>query len=189
GKGTLAVSTKFVVRLVPKPPVQATLRAIFPSVTHAVDAVTRLIRARVVPATLEIIDGDSLEAVATYLKVRSLAPATTAALLLIEVDGLSEQVSEEANRVEAACRGAGATELLRASNEAERQELWRVRREISLALKTIKPLKFNHDIVVPKGRVPRLFDLIDRLREQFQLRIPCFGHVGDGNIHVNIMVS
>jgi len=188
-EGTLAIITQVILRLVPKPPVQATLRAIFPSVKHAVDAVTRLIRARVVPATLEIIDGDSLDAVAQYLNVRSLAPARTAALLLIEVDGLSEQVSGEATRVEESCRDAGAMTLLRAANDAERQELWRVRREISLALKTIKPLKFNHDVVVPKGRVPELFALVDTLRDRFGLRIPCFGHVGDGNIHVNIMAA
>ena len=69
------------------------------------------------------------------------------------------------------------------------RELWRVRRGISPALKTIASLKFNHDVVVPKGRVPELFALIDRLRDEFRLRIPCFGHIGDGNIHVNIMVS
>jgi len=188
-EGTLAILTKIILRLIPKPPVQATLRATFPSVTHAVDALERLIRARVIPATLELIDGDCLEAVAENLKVRSLAPAGTGALLLIEVDGLSEQVSGEATRVEQSCREAGATELLRARTEEERQELWRVRREISPSLKVITPLKFNHDVVVPKARVPQLFDLVDGLKRRFRLRIPCFGHAGDGNIHVNIMVS
>jgi glycolate oxidase len=188
-EGTLAILTMIILRLIPKPPVQATLRATFPSVAHAVGAVTRLIRARVIPATLELVDGDCLEAVARHLGVRSLAPEGTAALLLIEVDGLSEQVAGEADRVDRACREAGATELLRARDEAERQELWRVRRELSLSLKVIAPLKFNHDVVVPKARVPRLFALVDDLKRQFSLRIPCFGHVGDGNIHVNIMVS
>jgi FAD/FMN-containing dehydrogenase len=142
-----------------------------------------------VPAALELIDGDSLEAVAANLKVRSLAPAGTAAILLIEVDGLSEQVGAETSRVEQACRDAGATEFLRARDESERQELWRVRREISLSLKMITPLKFNHDVVVPKARIPQLFELVDDLKRRFRLRIPCFGHVGDGNIHVNIMVT
>ena len=92
----------------PKPPVQSTLRATFrddratPS-----QAVTNVIRARVVPAALELIDGDSLEAVASYLNVRSLAPEGTGALLLLEVDGLAEAVAEEAVRVEQACREAG----------------------------------------------------------------------------------
>lgn len=188
-EGTLAIITKIILRLIPKPPVQVTMRASFPSVRHAVNAVTGLIRARVIPAALELIDGDSLDAVAHYLKVRSLAPEGTAAILLLEVDGLAEQVAAEATRVEVACRGAGATEFLRATNDDERAELWRVRREISLSLKVITPLKFNHDVVVPKARIPELFELIDDLRRKYRLRIPCFGHVGDGNIHVNIMVT
>lgn len=187
-EGTLAIITKIILRLIPKPPVQVTMRAVFPSVRHAVNAVTGLIRARVIPAALELIDGASLEAVANYLKVRSLAQEGTAALLLIEVDGLAEQVAAEARRVEAACREAGGTEFLQAANEQERAELWRVRREISPSLKLIAPLKFNHDVVVPKARIPELFDLVDSLRAKYRLRIPCFGHVGDGNIHVNIMV-
>lgn len=188
-EGTLAIITKITLRLVPKPPVQVTMRASFPSVRHAVNAVTNLIRARVVPAALELIDGDCLEAVAQALNVRSLAPAGTAALLLLEVDGIAEQVAAEAMRVEKACADAGATEFLRAKDDAERQELWRVRRELSPSLKMITPLKFNHDVVVPKGRVPELFELVDRIKSDFRLRIPCFGHVGDGNIHVNIMLT
>ncbi|HEX5475364.1 MAG TPA: FAD-linked oxidase C-terminal domain-containing protein [Vicinamibacterales bacterium] len=188
-EGTLAIITKIVLRLVPKPPVQSTLRATFASVHDAVEAIASIIRHRVVPAALELIDGDSLEAVARYLDVRSLAPAGTAALLLLECDGLAEAVAEETRRVEQACRDAGATEILRARDEAERQELWRVRRELSPSLKVITPIKFNHDVVVPKGRIPQLFELIDRLRRDYRLRIPCFGHAGDGNIHVNIMVT
>lgn len=188
-EGTLAIITKVILRLIPKPPVQITMRASFPSVRRAVEAVTRLIRARVIPAALELIDGDSLDAVASHLQVRSLAPAGTAAILLLEVDGLSAQVREEADCIEAACVAAGASEFLRATDNAERQELWRVRREISPSLKVITPLKFNHDVVVPKARIPELFELVDVLRERYRLRIPCFGHVGDGNIHVNIMVT
>jgi FAD/FMN-containing dehydrogenase len=136
-----------------------------------------------------LIDGDSLEAVAKYLDVRSLAPEGTGALLLLEVDGLAEAVSEEAARCERACRDAGATEILRARDETERQEIWRVRRELSPALKVITPIKFNHDVVVPKGRIPQLFTLVGGIKKAYRLRIPCFGHAGDGNIHVNIMVT
>jgi glycolate oxidase len=187
-EGTLAIITKITLRLVPKPVRQVTMRATFPSVRHAVDAVTNLIRAREIPAALELIDGDCLEAVAAALNVRSLAPPGTAALLLLEVDGGDGQVADESTRVEAACSAAGSTEFLKAKDDAERQELWRVRRELSPSLRMITPLKFNHDVVVPKGRVPELFELVDRLKADFRLRIPCFGHVGDGNIHVNIMV-
>jgi glycolate oxidase len=188
-EGTLAVITRIILRLVPKPPVQSTLRATFATIEDATRAVDNVIKARVIPAAVELIDGDSLEAVAKYLDVRSLAPAGTAALLLLEVDGLAEAVGEEAARCEQACRAAGATEILRARDEAERQEVWRVRRELSPALKTITPIKFNHDVVVPKGRIPQLFEFVERLKRDYRLRIPCFGHAGDGNIHVNIMVT
>jgi glycolate oxidase len=188
-EGTLAIITKIILRLVPKPPMQITLRATFPDVESSAAAVVNITRARVVPAALELIDGDSLEAVARHLNVRSLAPEGTAALLLLDVDGIAEAISEEASRVEDACREAGATQVLRARTEEERQELWRVRRELSLSLKMIASLKFNHDVVVPKGRIPDLFALVRRIRERFGLRIPCFGHAGDGNIHVNIMVD
>ena len=188
-EGTLAIITKIILRLIPKPPVQATLRASFEGVDAAVAAVSAIIKARVVPAALELIDRESLDAVARNLKVRSLAPEGTGAILLIEVDGVPAAVDEEAMRVERACREAGSTEVLRARDEAERAELWRVRREISLSLKMVAPLKFNHDVVVPKGRIPELFALVHRIREEFSLRIPLFGHAGDGNIHVNIMVD
>jgi glycolate oxidase len=188
-EGTLAIITKIILRLVPKPPAQVTLRATFVDVEAAALAVNNIIRARVVPAALELIDGDSLEAVAQYLQVRSLAPAGTGAILLLEVDGIPEAIAKEAELVAKACRDAGATEVLRASDAAEREELWRVRRELSYSLKTITPLKFNHDVVVPKGRIPELFALVRKVKEEFRLRIPLFGHAGDGNIHVNIMVN
>jgi glycolate oxidase len=188
-EGTLAIITKVILRLIPKPPAVVTMRATFPSVAAAVDAVARLLRARVVPAALELADGECLAAVTRYLGGGRLAPDGTAALLLIEVDGLPEQVAAEADRVTTACRDGGATELLRSASEEERQELWRVRRELSPALKTIKPVKYNHDVVVPKGRIVELFALVDRIRDAFAVQIPCFGHAGDGNIHVNIMVE
>jgi glycolate oxidase len=186
-EGTLAIITQIVLRLVPLPPVQSTLRATFCDVRDAVAAVDGLLRARVVPATLELVDRDCLEAVARYLGA-SLAPEGTGAVLLLEVDGLREAVVEESRRVEEACRAAGATEILRAASAGEREALWRVRREISPSLKVISPARLNHDLVVPRGRVPELFDLIERARREFRLRIACFGHAGDGNIHVNIMV-
>lgn len=188
-EGTLAVTTRVTLRLIPLPPAQATLRASFASVALAVAAVSRLLRARVVPAALELVDGDSLQAVADYLGPPALAPAGTGALLLIELDGQAEAVGAEVDRVEAACRAAGATEIRRAASAAERAELWRGRRELSKALRTIAPLKFNHDVVVPRARVPDLLALVDQLKARSGLRIPCFGHVGDGNIHVNIMAT
>jgi glycolate oxidase len=188
-EGTLAIITKVILRLVPKPPLQSTMRGTFPTVEAAVAAVGEIIRERVVPAAIELVDGVSLEAVARYLQVRSLAPEGTAAVLLVEVDGVPASVADESIRVERALRAAGATEVVHARDEAQRQGLWRVRRELSLSLKMVAGLKFNHDVVVPKARIPALFTLVQRIASEHRLRIPCFGHAGDGNIHVNIMVD
>jgi glycolate oxidase len=188
-EGTLAIITKIILRLIPRPPAHATLRATFSSVEDAVAGVSEIVRERVVPAAIELVDGTSLEAVARNLGVRSLAPEGTAAILLVEVDGVPASVADEAVRVERALARAGATEIRVARDEAEREELWRVRRELSLSLKMVAGLKLNHDVVVPKGRIPDLFALVKRIEREFQLNIPCFGHAGDGNIHVNIMVD
>ena len=188
-EGTLAIITRVILRLIPRPPAVVTLRAAFASVEAAVDGVARIVEARVVPATLELIDRESLDAVAANLNDRTLAPPDTEAILLIEVDGNAAQVAADAGMVTVACDAAGATEVSRASSAGERDALWHVRREISLSLKQVAGLKFNNDIVVPKARIPQLFELIKELRARFGLRIPSFGHVGDGNIHVNVMVA
>ena len=188
-EGTLAIITKVILRLIPKPRSRETLRATFTSIDSAVKAVVGLIQERIIPAAMELIDQKSLDAVAQYLEDRTLAPDGTAALLLIEVDGTEVAVGQEAALVKTSCVRAGATEVLRSTNDDERNELWRVRRELSPSLRTIADLKINHDVVVPRSGIPSLFEFIQQLRERFDLTIACFGHIGDGNIHVNIMVD
>lgn len=187
-EGTLAIITKIILRLVARPLAVATLRATFPGVDDAARAVSAIVERGIEPSTLELIDHDSLEAVQAHLGER-LAPAGTQALLLIEVDGLSSSIPEQVSRVEDACRTVGALDVLRATGDDERSALWRVRRELSPALKTIATLKLNHDVVVPKGRVPELYAVVEDLKRTSGLRIPAFGHAGDGNIHVNVMAD
>ena len=187
-EGTLAIITRIILRLVPKPPAAATLRVTFASVGNAVQAVADIVADRVVPAALELVDAACLDAINAWAEAR-LVPEGTGALLLIEVDGMAEAVVEETERVSRACAHAGATEVRQARDAAERSELWRLRRELSLALRALAPLKINHDVVVPKARVPDLFDVIDGLSSELDLQMPSFGHVGDGNIHVNILLD
>ena len=87
-----------------------------------------------------------------------------------------------------ACSAVGAVEVKQSASDEEREELWTIRRQVSLALRATGLLKINHDVVVPRGRIPQLFDVVDELRHRFDLRIACFGHAGDGNIHVNLMI-
>ena len=171
---------------------QATLRATFPSVRHAVDAVTRIIRARVVPAALELVDrGFARRGRRRHLGGGDLAPQGTAALLLIEVDGLSELVAGEAARVEQACREAGATELLRAAATMPKRAgaLARPPRALAGAGNDLGPRSSITMSSCRRAAFRELFELVERLKTRFRLTIPCFGHVGDGNIHVNIMVA
>ncbi len=186
-EGTLGIITRVWLRLVPLPPARATLLAAFAGIAGAVDAVTALIGKRVVPAAIELIDEDSLRAVEAHVG-RAVAPAGSRAVVIVESDGTPAAVDEEIARVDAACREVGALVVVRAATAAERDEVWRVRRALSPALKATGLVKINHDVVVPRGRVPELFAEVARLKAAHDLRIACFGHAGDGNIHVNIMV-
>lgn len=187
-EGTLAVITRVTLRLVARPAAHLTLRVAFPSIAAAAAAVTRLVRARVVPAALELIDGECLAAVSRHVGEDTLAPPGTEALLLVDLDGEPEALGSEADRVERACVASGATSVDRAAEGPGRDALWRVRRELSPALKQIAVFKLNNDVVVPAARIPQLFEAVVALREWSGLPIPAFGHAGDGNIHVNIMV-
>jgi FAD/FMN-containing dehydrogenase len=120
---------------------------------------------------------------------RAVAPSGSRALIIAECDGTPAAVEEEIERVAEACEEAGALHVTRAQTEQERESVWHVRRQLSLALRATGLLKINHDVVVPRGRVPELFAVIADLKRRHALRIASFGHAGDGNIHVNLMVN
>jgi FAD/FMN-containing dehydrogenase len=118
-----------------------------------------------------------------------LVPKGTAAALIVEVDGTPSGVEDDLSRVIDACRSAGSWDISRAAPAAARDTIWSVRRQISLSLKATGLVKINHDVVVPRGRVPELFDVIAELKRTYGLRVASFGHAGDGNIHVNLMLK
>jgi glycolate oxidase len=194
-EGTLAIITRITLRLVPRPPARATLAAAFDGIQGAVDAVGALIERRVVPAAIELLDADSLRAATEFAGAQAAVAgleanaASAGTMLIVECDGTPAAVDEEIVRVEDACRAVGAVRVSRARSDQERDALWAVRRQVSLALRATGLLKINHDVVVPRGRVPELFGTVDELRRRYHLRIAAFGHAGDGNIHVNLMVD
>jgi len=184
-EGTLAIITRITLRLLPRPPARATVSAAFRDIQGAVDGVTALVRLGVIPAAVELIDGDSLRSVEAYLH-RPVAPGASA-LLIVEADGTPAAVDEEITLASEALVGAGALSITRAADDEARAELWSIRRQLSLALRATGLTKVNHDVVVPRGRVPELFAEVERLKAVFDLRVACFGHAGDGNIHVNFL--
>jgi glycolate oxidase len=186
-EGTLAIITRITLRLLPKPPARATVAATFRDIRGAVDAVTALVQLAVIPAAVELVDADSLRAVEAYVG-RPVAPGA-GALLIVEADGTPAAVEEEIDLASAALAGAGALSIARAADDEARAELWAVRRQLSLALRATQLTKINHDVVVPRGRVPELFEEVARLKAAYDLRVACFGHAGDGNIHVNFMLD
>jgi FAD/FMN-containing dehydrogenase len=111
------------------------------------------------------------------------------AMLIVEVDGPSTSTERESERVAEIAGKAGATRVIRAGNEAERERLWKARRSLSPALYTIKPKKINEDIVVPRSRIPDILREIGEIAKRHDLLIVNFGHAGDGNIHTNIMID
>ena len=186
-EGTLAIVTQIILRLVPRPETTSTLRVSFRSIEQAVQAVSCVVADGVVPSVLELIDSDCLAAIANKQTLQREA-SDIGAMIIAEVDGTSASVCEESQRVASAFEKAGG-DVSVANTAKERETLWRERRELSLTLRSMAPLKINHDVVVPKGRISELFAVISRLKQCYKLPMPSFGHAGDGNIHVNIMVD
>ena len=185
-EGTLAIVTEIILRLIPRPISRSTLHVSCQSIEQAIAAVDAIILDGVIPAALELVDADCIEAMELHRESRNLSGLGAA--LLIEVDGMPAAVREEAARVGQACKSIGL-KVRTAKTTAERKRLWDERRNLSLALRARAPKKVNHDVVVPKGRIPQLFKEIQRLKTTYCLPIPSFGHVGDGNIHVNILLD
>ncbi len=185
-EGTLGVITRATLRLVPHPESFTTLLALFSGNRQAAEAVNAIVAARVTPSAMELMDRTAIDCVRSMIPVE--LPEGTRSALLIEVDGAEAAVGREADLLAEACRSRGALEVRRASDERGRDELWKLRRSISPALRRVAPVKMNEDIVVPRSRLADMFDFLSGLAARKKVTIVNFGHAGDGNIHVNIMI-
>jgi glycolate oxidase len=186
-EGTLGIVTRATLRLLPHPEGAVTLLALFPTNRDASGAVNAVVAARVTPSAMEIMDRTAIDCVQAVAKVP--LPGGTGSALLFEVDGTNESAAREADRVEEACRAHGALEVRRATDAGGRDELWKLRRSISPTLLQVGAVKLNEDIVVPRSRLADMFAFLSDLSGRKNVRIVNFGHAGDGNIHVNIMIS
>jgi glycolate oxidase len=185
-EGTLAVMTKVRLKLLPLPDDVVTLLCLFDDVEGAGRSVSKIIASRIIPRTLEFMDHGAIAAVE---KIQPLGIAgNVAALLLIEIDGQAESIRKEAEKVVEVCTKFGA-DISMAKDESARNKLWECRRRVSPALYNISPGKMGEDIVVPRNRIPEMLGGLRRLSEETGVDIINFGHAGDGNIHVNLMVD
>ncbi len=185
-EGTLAVFTKLVLRLLALPDDKKTFLLLFDSIDQAVQLVAELLGSGITPCTLEYMDQTAITVVRDRLPTP--LPEGTHALLLLEIDGNKEDVQEQEQRLRTFLAGRPIS-LQEAKDEAQRQELWLARRAISPATFTLKPHKISEDVVVPRSKIPQLVRFTGALAADLALTILTFGHAGDGNIHVNIMVD
>jgi FAD/FMN-containing dehydrogenase len=174
-------------RLLPLPPARATLSASFATLGEAAAAVQAVLRAGFLPAALEIADSFTLQSAREHCGT-SIVPEGEGHLL-VDLDGQDGSVRLEVEALEILLKGLGALHLKKAVGEAECELLWELRRKFSESLKATGLTKLNEDIVVPRGRLVDLAVFAEGLRKQYGFPIACFGHAGDGNIHVNIMAK
>jgi glycolate oxidase len=186
-EGMLAVVTEITLRLLPLPPARATLSAAFATATQAAEAVQAIFAAGFLPSSLEIADHFTLEAARRDLG-KTIVPEGNAHLL-IDLDGQEESVRSESAAIRELVGKRKPNAIETAIGEADCEKLWALRRQFSNSLRATGLTKLNQDVVVPRSHLVDLMEFAESLQTKHGFPIACFGHAGDGNIHVNIMAD
>jgi glycolate oxidase len=186
-EGLLGVVTEATLRLLPHPPARAALSAGFRSMRAAAKAIQAVFAGGFLPAAIEVADRFTLEAARKFNPGASFPRGN--AHLLLEVDGQQASVRSEVRALARLLREARATEVEIATDEASCERLWDLRRAFSESLKATGLKKLNEDIVVPRGKLVDLIEFAQGLQARSGFPVACFGHAGDGNVHVNIMIG
>ena len=184
-EGTLAIIERLWLKVLPIPAATAAAVASFGDAEAAGEAANDILAAGILPAKLEFLDRRCIEC------VNAREPGTfdggAAAALMMEFDGSAASVAAELEEATARVKKAGAGRVEAAGGKAEAERLWQARRGVSPALGMLAPHKTNEDVCVPRSRVPALLAFVAALEEEYGVPVPTFGHVGDGNLHVNFM--
>ncbi len=184
-EGTLGVFTKATLKLLPLPEGQATMSAVFSSIDHAAESVSAIIRNNIIPRTIEFLDNASIRCAASCRDIG--VPLDADAMLIIDVDGKGTVAETEIARIVEILQDNHVTDIRTAKTREEADELWAARKLISPGLHRFGPNKLNEDIVVPRSKIPDMIRRVQEISQKINIPIICFGHAGDGNIHVNIM--
>lgn len=186
-EGTLGIITAITLKLLPLPEAKKTMLAVFSTIDGAARAVSTIISGKIIPSTLEFMDSAAIKCVSAHSRIE--LPDKAGAVLLIEVDGDSDQVEKQAQQIHDLIAPLDLISFKAAQDARETEELWETRRSVSPSLRRVNPHKINEDIVVPRNKVPDIIRRINKISERYAIPIVNFGHAGDGNIHVNIMID
>ena len=186
-EGTFGVITKAVLDVRPDPVTRKSALAVFDDLRQASGSVNAIISSGVIPATLEIMDNVTIRAVEEFLKIG--LPMEAGAILLVEVDGDGDSVQWEFDRVTAAIKKSGSSDLKIAEDDSERENLWTARRAALSALSRVKPSTILEDATVPRSRLADLVNEVEMISRKYGLIIGNFGHAGDGNMHPTILTD
>jgi glycolate oxidase len=186
-EGLLGIITRATLKLLPRPPFRAALSVGYPSTKQAVRTIAAIFQAGLLPCAMEIADAFTLAAARQRTGSKLLEGCR--AHLIVELDGQPNSVRAELKSLDHIVRPFHPAFVLRALGQTQCERIWQLRREFSYALRDTGLKKINEDIVVPRGRLEDLFAFAARLQRQLGLAVACFGHAGDGNIHVNLMVD
>ena len=186
-EGTLATVTEATLRLTPKAEAVATIEALYRDIESAAMAVSRIMAQPITPCALEFMDKSAIDMVRHHTEIE--IPDEAGALLIIEVDGPASLMTEACRVVTEVATVNGLLRLRTATDRDEADRLWHMRKALSPALRTVAPGKINEDVVVPVSRIPELISTLEVLSKRFSIQIVNFGHAGNGNIHVNLLVD
>ncbi|MCX8109861.1 MAG: FAD-binding protein [Syntrophorhabdaceae bacterium] len=186
-EGTLGVITKIILKLIPLPEAKATILALFQEVEDAAEAVSAIIAAKIVPSTMEFMDKASIKC-SEQANPMGL-PEGIGGLLLIEVDGDRDSIKVQAEKIKKIVFEKKAIQCSVTEDPKEADRLWQARRTLSQATYNLNPVKIAEDVVVPRSNIPNLIRALEEMEKKFGIPILSFGHAGDGNFHVSIMIK
>ena len=187
-EGTLAVLTELTLKLIPKPKYKKTYMGVFPSVDNVMNAVFKSLSNGANPVAMEFLDKLVIQALIEKLDVN--LPKDAGGVLVGDVDGnVPEEIDFQLKTLEQSFKDNGATEFRVAKDEDEAKELWFARKNASQSITIFGNKKLNEDISVPRSMLPKALEKIYAIGDKYGFKIPCFGHAGDGNIHVNVMID